>query len=158
MNRNTTVMAKMNPNIPSRCSVFIWPSMAGPSLETVTISTSLGSATPSRASSTALVTSIVLASGSLITPSPTLGLPLVREMLVAVAVPSVTSATSPSRTGAGGPDGRSAAGPCAPRGIPTTRSRKSSRERYEFVALIGNVCPWPVMVPAGRVMLLSLSA
>ena len=50
------------------------------------------------------VTSIVLASGSLMTETPRLRLPFVRDMLVTCPAPRDTSATSPSVTGAGGSD------------------------------------------------------
>ena len=84
-NTNTTSTARTSPRIASRSSVVIWLSMIGPSSETITTSTPAGnSPTSSSASSTAVVTSIVFASGSLIMDTPMLGLPLVRDMLVAV--------------------------------------------------------------------------
>ena len=103
-NANTTAMARVRPSTASRSRVLICLCIDGPSLETVTISISGGRPpTTSRACVTASVTSIVLASGSLMTDTPKLRLPFVRDMLVTSPEPRDTSATSPSVTGAGGP-------------------------------------------------------
>ena len=96
---NTALRAKKNPSIPSLSKPESCSSTSGPSFCRINISTSGGSPTSrSRAARACSVTSTVLASGSFKTTTPRLGLPLVREMLVAWAVPSSTSATSFSST------------------------------------------------------------
>ena len=100
---------------------------------------------PSRASLTAVVTSSVLASGFLETATPMPGLPLVREMLLGLPGPNVTSATSDSRTG---PDSDT----------PTTRSFTSWTESSVCVVLAMTARPPSKTRPAGRVRLFSLRA
>ena len=120
--------------------------MLGPWSDTMTISTSDGSPfSPSSASRTADVTSIVFASASLTMDTPTLGLPLVREMLFGAAAPRLTSAMSPRRTG---PDSD----------MPTTRPLRSSMESNVCVVLARTACPPSKMAPAGRLTLFSLRA
>ena len=66
MKANTTDTANRNPNVPSRTRLSIWPWISGP--WSVTTMTSTSSGMPSRlarTSLTAVVTSTVLASGSL---------------------------------------------------------------------------------------------
>ena len=146
MNANTTVTANRNPYIASRKSVSICPWMLGPWSETMTMSTSGGSpCSPSSASLTASVTSIVLASASLMMETPTLGFPFVREMLAGAAAPILTSATSPSSTG---PESDT----------PTTRPSRSSIDSSVCVVLASTACPPSMMAPAGRLTLLSLRA
>ena len=146
MNANTTVTANRNPYSASRKSASICPWMLGPWSETMTMSTSGGSPrTPSSASLTAPVTSIVLASASLMMETPTLGLPFVREMLAGAAAPMLTSATSPRRTG---PESDT----------PTTRPSRSSIESSVCVVLASTARPPSNIAPAGRLTLLSLRA
>ena len=161
-NANTTVTASASPIIASRSSVSICWRIEGPSLDTVTISTPAGSGPiSSSASSTPVVTSMVLASGSLTTDTPMLGLPLVRDMLVTGAGPIWTSATSPSVTGMGGGSDGCGGVPGAPVGAPekpTTRFLSSSRDSYVLVVLIGSTRPPSLIAPPGNVTLFSLSA
>ena len=124
MKAKTTDTANRNPNVPSRTRLSIWPWISGP--WSVTTMTSTSSGMPSRlarTSLTAVVTSTVLASGSLDTLTERPGLPLVREMLEVRPAPNVTSATSESRT--------------EPVSFtPTTRFRRSSN-RFQGV---GGLC------------------
>ena len=146
MKANTTETANRNPNVPSRTRLSIWPWISGP--WSVTTITSTSSGMPSRlarTSLTAVVTSTVLASGSLDTLTERPGLPLVREMLEVRPEPNVTSATSESRT--------------EPVSFtPTTRSRRSSTDSREWVVFAITACVPSKSRPAGRVTLLSRRA
>ena len=102
-------------------------------------------ATPSRTSLIAVVTSSVLASGFLETATPIPGLPLVREILLGLPLPRVTSATSDSRTT---PDSEA----------PTTRSLTSWTESNVWVVLAMTACVPSKTTPAGSVRLFSLRA
>ncbi len=117
--------------------------MSGPWSLTVTISAPRRSCRiPSSAPVTLVVTSMVLASGCLMTAMPTLGWPLVLDMLVGMPESSVMSATSPRVTGCGAWDGAPVAGcpgcpgdPGRPGGSPpnaagllTTSARRSSSD------------------------------
>ena len=135
-NEKTTATARISPKIASRWSVSIWLWTFTPLLDTVTIWTSGGKpSTFSSAARTPFVTSSVLASGSLTTPIPMPGCPLVLDTLVRAASPNSTSAISPSATGAPiaicgavcapPPDADGGAGG---RANPTVRFRKSSSD------------------------------
>ena len=100
---------------------------------------------PSTASRTAVVTSIVFASGVFTTDTLTLRWPFVREMLVGAPAPRLTSATSRRRTG---PDADA----------PTTRSSISSTEPKACVVLATTARPPSNTRPAGSDRLFSLSA
>ena len=156
MKAKTTDTANRNPNVPSRTRLSIWPWISGP--WSVTTMTSTSSGMPSRlarTSLTPLVTSTVLASGSLDTLTERPGLPLVRDMLEVRPAPNVTSATSESRTG---PVSVTPTPTPPLRFTPTTRFRKSSTDSREWVVFAITACVPSKSSPAGRVTLLSRRA
>ena len=127
-NTNTTRTANTKPRAPSRWTVVSCSVISGPLSKIVMISTSSGRTAlmASSRSPISWVTSTVLASGDFMTMMPKLGLPFVREIVVALSVPRATSATSESRTGL--PEG-------TPPSNPTTSSRISFKEPYSLAVL-----------------------